>query len=481
MGEEAVTEDSGPAAGSEDAPALRVITAFGGIRPMANKLDVPVSTVQGWKVRGVIPEARLAEIREAAERHGVEIDEAALAASAEAPEEDAPEESQAAGTADEASEDTDGSMADSPKADSSLADVEDVSSGGRTHGGWLPGFIVGALVLAVGAGGAVLTRDQWDPRPGAAGASDGELADQVAKLETQLAELAKRDAGAAPAAIEGLATKKELSDLSAAITQLKGRLEAPDSDPAKLGERVTQLEGRVTSLDSGAAEGAKAATEVGGLQSEVAKLQGEFDQLQTQLAKLDDQTASLVSDQRAAQRAAAKEAALWAAVGRLRDALRNSGSYAPELETVRQLAAGTPGLADALAPLEKGAVGVPSLNSLQRSFPAAARAIVVAGDSDDSEGIFGDLLSRVSQVVTVRRTDEAPSDDVSASAVVARAEGHLKTGDLAAAVQELDALQGTQTKEAAAGWLAQAKSRLAVDGAISKLDGLMAGRLTTGG
>ena len=30
-----------------------IIKAFGGIRPMASKLDVPVSTVQGWKQRGV--------------------------------------------------------------------------------------------------------------------------------------------------------------------------------------------------------------------------------------------------------------------------------------------------------------------------------------------------------------------------------------------------------------------------------------------
>ena len=35
-----------------------IIKAFGGIRPMASKLDVPVSTVQGWKQRGAFPKSR---------------------------------------------------------------------------------------------------------------------------------------------------------------------------------------------------------------------------------------------------------------------------------------------------------------------------------------------------------------------------------------------------------------------------------------
>ncbi|MEJ2027135.1 MAG: hypothetical protein P8X52_06715 [Limibacillus sp.] len=38
--------------------AHKVIEAFGGIRPMAQKLGVAASTVQGWKERGVIPPAR---------------------------------------------------------------------------------------------------------------------------------------------------------------------------------------------------------------------------------------------------------------------------------------------------------------------------------------------------------------------------------------------------------------------------------------
>lgn len=56
--------------------ATTVIEAFGGIRPMAAKLDIPVTTVQGWKERDSIPKRRWAEIRRVAEAQGLNLDAA---------------------------------------------------------------------------------------------------------------------------------------------------------------------------------------------------------------------------------------------------------------------------------------------------------------------------------------------------------------------------------------------------------------------
>lgn len=53
--------------------AARIIEAFGGIRPMAKKLGVAVTTVQGWKERNAIPMRRLDELRAAAEREGIDL------------------------------------------------------------------------------------------------------------------------------------------------------------------------------------------------------------------------------------------------------------------------------------------------------------------------------------------------------------------------------------------------------------------------
>ena len=55
--------------------AQAVINAFGGIRPAATKLGLAVSTVQGWKERNAIPEARHGQIRAAAAAHGIDLDQ----------------------------------------------------------------------------------------------------------------------------------------------------------------------------------------------------------------------------------------------------------------------------------------------------------------------------------------------------------------------------------------------------------------------
>lgn len=54
-------------------PAEQVIERFGGIRPMANKMSVPVTTVQGWKKRNVIPGNRREDVIRAARQNNIEI------------------------------------------------------------------------------------------------------------------------------------------------------------------------------------------------------------------------------------------------------------------------------------------------------------------------------------------------------------------------------------------------------------------------
>lgn len=53
--------------------AQDVIEAFGGIRPMAKKMDVAVTTVQGWKKRNTIPAARYEQVIQAAQDHDVDL------------------------------------------------------------------------------------------------------------------------------------------------------------------------------------------------------------------------------------------------------------------------------------------------------------------------------------------------------------------------------------------------------------------------
>jgi len=56
--------------------AGQIIEAFGGIRPMAAKIDTPVTTVQGWKKRDVIPATRREQIEKAANDHNIDLSKA---------------------------------------------------------------------------------------------------------------------------------------------------------------------------------------------------------------------------------------------------------------------------------------------------------------------------------------------------------------------------------------------------------------------
>jgi hypothetical protein len=510
---EGLDESSKPSnGGDETPPALRVIGAFGGIRPMANKLGVPVSTVQGWKERGVIPESRHDEIRAAAKAHDVALDDADLDASAEVPPEahleahpeahpEAPAEAEtateaataaataqpwapAAAATDEESEESEESqeseLADEPPAVAppiAAAATHGSGQGGRS--GWVPGFVLGALVFAIGAGGAVLTKDIWAPAGetagtgganggtgGANGGADGAVAEQLAALDGRLAKIEARPA--APSLPENLATADDLKRVEGEIAALSGGADAT----ANLAADLKDLDARLAALGANANASAEAATAtttaLGGLSGEVAAIEAALEEIR---AAIDDLKA----------RDAGQDALLWSAVGALRDAMRYTGPFSDQLADVSRLAGERAEFQAALAELKPLAdSGVASLGELQREFPATAREIVAAGYGDGDDGVLGDVLNRVSQVVTVRPVGEVDDDDDSAGAIVARAEGLLDQGDLAAALEELKGLP-ENANLAAATWSQRAQQRIAADAAITRLNGLLAGQLATGG
>ncbi len=53
--------------------AEEIIERFGGIRPMAKKMELAVTTVQGWKKRGSIPARRYDQLLETARNHDIDI------------------------------------------------------------------------------------------------------------------------------------------------------------------------------------------------------------------------------------------------------------------------------------------------------------------------------------------------------------------------------------------------------------------------
>lgn len=446
-------------------PAEQVIARFGGLRPMASKIGLAVSTVQGWKNRGHIPLSRHDEIRAAARKYEIELDETELSrASGEAQDPavstaPAPEE-EAATTATEAPRTTEDvwrnrepASTESAGNTASAAKSESMPETSSQRGGsFVPAMLVGALLLVVGVGAAVLAREAWLPLVDheAAGTAQ-QTAERLTAIDDRLERMEGNAGGLSPDDLKPLQSQMEglderLAELASQVEQVSRNAGQEQDSLDNLGEVVSQLSARIDDI-SGNLPG------------------GEV--WQNQMAKLEEQLSQLSEAATQIRTRAESRTAAAFAMGQLREAVLQSRSYSDELATLRRLEGDDSAIAEPLQKLEVSATeGVPSLAALKRSFPATAREIVQRDRESRAEGWAEQIWNRASALVTVRPVGERSGDDT--EAIVARAERRLEEDKLSATVQELEKLQGPAA-EAASDWLARAKNRLQAEQALQDL------------
>ncbi|PWC54745.1 hypothetical protein TSO221_07360 [Azospirillum sp. TSO22-1] len=457
----------------------RIIERFGGIRPMAHKLDTPVTTVQGWKKRGAIPLSRHADLRAAAAKYSITLDEADLEAATPA-------------------EDRHAAPGDAKPAEPEVIDVtataaapvvDPVVAGGapetrteppvieRAEPAYAPpppavveqrsggGFATAVSLLALLVGAAALTAPWWSPAvpgwpkpqaaaPAAAPAVSAAMNAQVQQLNDRLAKLEQRPAPAA--------TGNAPVDLSAITT----RLDALEKRPAP-----TPAAAPAPSVDPAA---------VKALADRLAAVEGKpagDPQLASEVAALKQQVGALAQQAGSKADAAAGAQALVLAAGQLRGALAGSGPFPGELQAVKALGSTDAELnkaVDAIAP--HAAKGIPTQAQLADRLEREASAIVRAEQKGEGGSWVKDVTGTLSTLVTVRRQGGEVVGNT-AGAVVARAQAALNRNDLKTAVDEIATLQGPAA-QAAAGWLADAKARLAANAAGQQLTGRSIALLT---
>ena len=331
--------------------AARVIEAFGGIRPMAKKLGVAVTTVQGWKERNAIPIRRLDELRAAAEREGIDLGALAV------PTNGSPDDLSGGGSA--ASPGREAPPADYPTRDDPAPNnpapnnpagagpveaepmraerVVDTPSGVRESAGAAAGPTVDAApaqpagrnrafafglgfagMMALGAliGWAVAAQfagtgpdremaAAFEKRIAAAENAAAEARSAATAAGSQAAALAQR-LKAAEAAAEALAGKVDarndraaLKALDGSVAAIKAELEAlrgtvaavqADERPAKLAADLAGLRESVAELRKAAAE---AAGQTAGRDGEEKAVRAALGDLSQGLAALSDRVASL--------------------------------------------------------------------------------------------------------------------------------------------------------------------------------------------
>ena len=304
-----------------------------------------------------------------------------------------------------------------------------------------------------------------------AGAEPAAADERIQALQEELAALSANVAAQALGA--GDATASDL----ALLDTLQSRLAAIEADLPRpgLALRLDALAARVDALEPLAEQSAGVQDALAGLSSRVEGLDAQvggvgerIDALHAAIEGLSTRLAATENRVAAAGDRSEQAAALALLTSQIDHAIAQSQGYEEPLRSLAALGDQDAAVRQEVAELSASAAsGVPSLAQLRESFDPVAREVVQRARAPDGDSLIDQAASNLLRLVTVRPVG-ADVEGEDPAARVARAEAHLDTGDLAAAVAELESLEGPAA-EAAADWLAKAKGRLAANAALERL------------
>lgn len=325
-----------------------------------------------------------------------------------------------------------------------------------------------------------------DAEQGAAGA---QLADLTARVDELQAAVA--DAGSGAVTGEAMAQRiagleNELNDLSATVAQLQDAVPAAgaagDQAVAELTSRIDAVEARLAQAEAARQEVERLAGRLGGVEQQIAAgqeqsagltdeivaLSGQVGAQSTRLDVLAETVDQLQDRVVTGEDRRTRAATLALIIAQLDAALDGGEPFEEVLDGLRALGVEDPAVGEAIETLEAGAAsGVPGLPELRTWFERIANDVVHAAQAPDGDGLLDQAAGNLMRLITVRPVGADVEGD-SAGARVARAEAALEQGNLAAAVAELEGLDGAAA-EAAAPWLAEARARLAAQAALAAL------------
>lgn len=415
--------------------AEEVILQLGGIRPAAAKLGVPVTTVQGWKNRGRIPENRRAEIAEALHELGIE----ATVGRPTTPDEGQPAHSE--------SPDHDGqnSKADEQRVNGPVdadqtpegtlgeeAQIVPVAEGGRPARSSLLGT-VGLILAAISFAAVAVVVFRPDlllslPGGKASGiwrmAVEAERNAQAANdgLSARIHQILARQ-NAVDASVKQIAAQFEATDRR--LLDLEG---ASGTDVESIQREVRELIGRLNAV----VEQSEKSTQW--TAGELSRISEKYDQqLKSVLSDLvalrekvetADRQLSLVST--AQSRAPIGRTALLVAVGQLEAAALSGRNYSNVLDRLVELSSENPAALDILQGLRGNSATAEDVSEkrLQEEF-AQIRSVLAAGrPPPEGWNLLEGAWAQVKSTVRLRKTGQ---DSDSPITIV---ESALAQGDL---------------------------------------------------
>ena len=320
-------------------------------------------------------------------------------------------------------------------------------------GGFLP-MLFGGLIAA----GLGFAASHYEILQGAG----SDLAPRVEELSSELSLQAQTIDGlsarldALPASPDLAPLDSRIAEIAAQAADLGASVGANEAEIAALSNRLDELDARLSDVERApvSAEASEAAVEayereLEAARAQIAEQRAEMDAQQAELAAMIDEAKSTENEAEEAEMQALRRAA----ISRITGALESGTAFADAITELDATGLDVPGPLTAMAE-----TGVPTATELQDSFPDVARAALSASrqaavDSGEIGGFSDFLRSQLG----ARSLEPQEGDDP--DAVLSRAEAAVRSGDFAAAMDELDALPEAARTEVA-DWEARADRRL---------------------
>lgn len=464
--------------------AETIIERFGGIRPMATKINVPVTTVQGWKKRNVIPGTRRTEILQAAQRFGVDLTDVLQSTSSAIANEN--EKSsfsdvlqktsvpRSAPVVDAATAETFASKA--PVSGNDPIDQKIIRAQKRAVAQstfiniFLIGIVVASVVLllwpeqdkriAAIEGDVVTIKEKQDNFLGSI-MPDG-LEQKFAALQVQ-ADRLQSIVGSAIQTTQGV-SNDVLSGNAAGIEQRVAKLESqigqvvPGGVPS-LASLTRKLESLAGSLD-GQNILKSSTVELASLIENVPDATNE-EQVETKIEEARAESPTLQQTFEGVPQQDLKAAAMLIGMMQFRSSLnRDNQPFEQDYALLKKLAGSEdPALTEALDRLAPyAAQGVLTPEGLTGEFKTIAGDVVVASLNGEDVSIQDKARARLGEIFQVEKNGE-PVSGTPAQNTVAKTQTLLEQGDLEAAITEAKTLQGPEAA-AIEPWLNKAQATL---------------------
>ena len=460
--------------------AGKIIERFGGIRPMAAKIDVPVTTVQGWKKRDVIPAARRSLIIQAAEQNNIDlsdlgsntntINDTAVTAPQSSPKQNTADTPSPAHDTTNTTQPTattqDKQPTTAPTHDAILAAMEETRQKTLVQSVW----IATGLILLAGTAAVFLL---WPSMQ-----KTEDQTEKLIQLEDQVDEVKEDTSFLKNMVPENIKNKVEtlqdqartiqdnVQNLTTQANTLKNDL---IGESGTLSERLNRLEQQIGDVSGNSSLAAlieriqtleNSAVGQGQLQASMSQLQNMMTNASTTSNPEHNLTQDLANAQANDDGALGetleginstdlKAAAMLIAFSQLRNSLHREESFEDDLMVLQKLAGqDNIELQSALSRLAPHADnGVLSTAGLSQEFKGLAGDIVFASIKGEDVSFQDKFKARLNNVIQVEKNGELVTGTPTQSTVM-QAQKMLDDGNIEGAITQLQTLQGPAAQTA---------------------------------